>query len=75
MQARAGTLTNFLAGKIPATWPSARYDNLLIGWAGQTTMNSRTMSVGTAKYSSVATAARANLVTTRSWTITDGGVI
>ena len=56
------------------TLSTANYDALLIGWAGQTVQNGVTFSGGNSTYSPGAAAdARAKLIDTYSWTITDGG--
>ncbi|NDE15913.1 BspA family leucine-rich repeat surface protein [bacterium] len=49
------------------------YDQILIGWSGQAVRTGVAFNAGTAKYSTVAVAARAFLVG-QSWSITDGGM-
>ncbi len=51
------------------------YDALLNGWAAKTVENNVKFSGGNSKYSNAATAARATLTGTHSWTITDGGMV
>ena len=56
-------------------YPTANYDNLLIGWAPQNVNNGLTFNFGGAKYSAGAAAsARATLVS-KGWTIVDGGQV
>ena len=54
---------------------NSNYDALLIGWSGNTFLNSGvTMTVGSVKYSvGAAQTARNYLTGTKGWTITDGG--
>jgi len=55
---------------------TANYDSLLIGWAAQTLQNNVQFSGGFSKYSAGAPAtARANIISTYNWTITDGGQV
>jgi surface protein/parallel beta-helix repeat protein len=60
-----------------ATLSTENYDSLLIGWSSQLVKNSVQFHAGNSKYSNCsinnATAARAVLTDTYSWTITDGG--
>jgi surface protein len=57
-----------------ATLSTDNYNNLLIGWAGQTINNGVNFHGGNSKYSPGAAAdARAVLTGTYGWTITDGG--
>jgi surface protein len=56
------------------TLSTDNYNNLLIGWAGQTVNNDINFNGGNSKYSPGAAAdARAILTGTYNWTITDGG--
>lgn len=56
------------------TLSTANYDSLLIGWEGQALQNNVTFDGGNSKYSAGAAAtARANIISTYSWVITDGG--
>ncbi|MDY0102309.1 MAG: BspA family leucine-rich repeat surface protein [Lentimicrobium sp.] len=56
------------------TLSTANYNNLLIGWAGQTVNNGVNFHGGNSKYSPGAAAtARGVLTSTYNWTITDGG--
>lgn len=58
------------------TLSTANYDSLLIGWDAQTLQNNVQFSGGFSKYSAGAAAtARANIVNTYNWTITDGGQV
>lgn len=58
------------------TLPTANYDSLLIGWDSLPSLqNNVTFSGGGSQYSAGAAAtARANIVSTFNWTITDGGL-
>lgn len=56
------------------TLSTDNYNNLLIGWAGQTVNNDINFNGGNSRYSPGAAAeARAILTGTYNWTITDGG--
>ena len=56
-------------------YPTANYDNLLIGWSSQNVQNGVYIGFGTSKYSAGAAAsARATLVS-KGWTIIDGGQV
>jgi len=67
-------LNNFMAG---ATLSTVNYDALLVGWEAQAPSTGVTVDFGSSKYSigSSAEVARNELITTYSWTITDGGGI
>jgi hypothetical protein len=56
---------------------TVNYDLLLVSWEAQAPPNAVTISFDAAKYTigSAAEAARASLITTYGWTITDGGGI
>lgn len=66
-------LTNFLRG---GTLSTANYDALLLGWDAQSVQSGLNFHAGSSTYTgggAVATA-RANLISSDSWTITDGGI-
>lgn len=68
-------LTNFAASVLINT---SKYDALLIGWDAQSPKNnSLTPNFGFSRYTpgGAAEAARANLISTNLWTITDGGAV
>jgi surface protein len=69
--------TTNLSGIIRATtFSSANYSATLIGWAAQPFIRPNTVfAVGSVQYTAEAAAARATLVDTYGWTITDGGEI
>ncbi len=53
----------------------ANYDSLLVGWNRQTLRNSVTFDGGNSLYGSTqAQTARANMISSDGWTITDGGL-
>jgi len=55
---------------------TANYDSLLIGWDAQTLQNNVQFDGGFSKYSAGAAAtARANIISTYNWTISDGGQV
>tara|TARA_R110000772_G_C13036452_1_gene412394 strand:- start:167 stop:460 length:294 start_codon:yes stop_codon:yes gene_type:complete len=66
------SLNNFAAN---VTLPTARYDALLINWDAQNPLDGMSPDFGNSKYTAggTAAAARANLISTDGWTITDGG--
>jgi hypothetical protein len=66
-------LNNFMNG---VTMSTARYDALLINWDAQNPFNGMSPNFGGSTYTGggVAAAARANLISTDGWTITDGGI-
>jgi surface protein len=57
------------------TLPTARYDALLINWDAQDPFDGMSPDFGSSKYTAggTAAAARANLINTDGWVITDGG--
>jgi len=56
------------------TLSTANYESLLIGWNAQTLQSGVTFSGGSSKYcSAAAITARANMVESDAWIITDGG--
>ena len=67
-------LSNFMTG---VTLSTINYDALLIAWEAQAPNTGITVDFGSSEYSlgSSAATARANLISTYSWTITDGGGI
>tara|TARA_R100000789_G_scaffold5657_1_gene9710 strand:- start:3925 stop:8625 length:4701 start_codon:yes stop_codon:yes gene_type:complete len=64
--------TNFMREQ---TLSTANYDALLIAWDGQSVQSGLTLDFGNSKYTDGGTAAtaRANLISSDSWTISDGG--
>ena len=66
-------LANFARG---VTIPTARYDALLIKWDAQNPLDGMSPNFGTSTYTGggTAAAARANLISTDGWIITDGGI-
>jgi surface protein len=66
-------MTDMFSG---VTLSTLNYDNLLIGWSLLTLQSGVFFSGGNSQYSSgVAATARAYIITTYSWTITDGGQV
>tara|TARA_R110000803_G_scaffold68944_2_gene131059 strand:+ start:1838 stop:3760 length:1923 start_codon:yes stop_codon:yes gene_type:complete len=67
----------FMQGPNPVTLSVANYDALLIGWENQIVQNGLSIYFGNSKYTlgSAAATARASLISTYGWTITDGGGI
>jgi surface protein len=65
-------LNSFASG---VTLPTARYDALLINWDAQNPFDGMSPNFGSSTYTGggTAAAARANLISTDGWTITDGG--
>jgi outer membrane autotransporter protein len=59
------------------TLSTPNYDALLIGWDALELQNNVTFNGGNSKYTtgSVASIARANIISTDSWTFTDGGFV
>ena len=66
------TYTNFMKD---VTLSTANYDAILIAWAAQNAQDSEAVHFGDSEYTGggTAAAARADLISTDSWTITDGG--
>ena len=64
--------TNFLFG---GTLSTTNYDALLVGWEAQAPTSGITINFGGSQYTagSAAETARASLISTYGWTITDGG--
>ena len=67
-------ITDFMNGTKITT---VEYDKLLIAWNSQDAVNSLAVKFGTSQYTlgSAAATARASLISTDLWTITDGGGI
>jgi surface protein len=67
-----GGLNSFATG---VTLPTARYDSLLVNWDAQNPFDGMSPNFGSSKYTAggAAATARANLISTDGWTITDGG--
>ena len=61
-----------MSSKNPATFSTTNLDAIYNGWV--TVQSSKTISFGSAKYSSSGTAGRNYLTGTKLWTITDGGL-
>lgn len=68
-----GDLDNFATN---VTLPTSRYDALLINWDAQNPFDGMSPNFGNSKYTGggTAAAARANLIATDGWSITDGGI-
>ena len=64
-------LSNFMS----ITLPTSRYDALLVNWDAQDPLDNLAPHFGSSQYTAggTAAAARANLISTDGWTITDGG--
>ena len=71
---KVNVFTDFLLGAKVST---TEYDKLLISWAGQNAVDSLAVNFGTSQYTlgGSAASARADLISTDLWTITDGGGI
>ena len=69
-----GGFTNFMNS---VTLPTARYDALLVNWDAQDPLDNLVPNFGSSQYTAggTAAAARANLISTDGWTITDGGTV
>ena len=68
-------LTNFMATKTPITFSTTNLNAIYNGWSTQTLKPNLTISFGTAKYTSAATAGRNILIgSPKLWAITDGGI-
>ena len=70
--ANVTNFTNFMGSKTPATFSTTNLDAIYNGWV--TVQSGRTITFGTAKYSSAGVAGRNYLTGTKLWTITDGGL-
>ena len=66
---------NFMATKTPATFSTTNLDAIYNGWSLQQVLYGLTIDFGTAEYTAAATAGRAVLTGTASWTINDGGQV
>ena len=65
---------DFMLGKTPSTFSASNLDAIYNGWSSRTVGSGKTISFGTAKYTSAGTAGRNILTSTYGWTITDGGI-
>ena len=54
-------------------YPTANYDNLLMGWSSQNVQNGVYIGFGTSKYSAGAAASARQTLINKGWTILDGG--
>jgi len=70
-------VTNFVNFALFVTIPTADYDDILIAWEAQAPLTGRSVHFGNSKYTAggAAQAAKASLINTYGWTITDGGGI
>jgi len=70
-------VANFADFMTGVTLPTARYDATLIAWDAQNPIDGLSVNFGGSKYTlgSPAATARANLVSTDSWVLTDGGSV
>jgi surface protein len=71
-------VSNFVNFMVAATGLSTtNYDLLLVGWEAQAPLTGKSINFGGSKYTlgSAAATARASLISTYGWTITDGGGI
>ena len=67
--------TNFMSGKIPATFSTTNLDAIYNGWSSRAVLPSKSITFGTAKRTAASTAGRAILTNSPNlWTITDGGI-
>ena len=68
----ATNLTHFFQG---STLTTARYDAVLVSWAGQTVTSGLNVNFGTSEFTSggAAETARTSLINDDGWTISDGG--
>jgi surface protein len=71
------SVTNFINFLSSVTLPTSRYDSLLINYEAQAPNTGLNFHAGNSQYTAggAAEAARTNLATTYSWTITDGGSV
>ena len=67
------SVTSMAAMFTNVTLSTANYDAILIGWDAQVLQNGVTFDGGNSKYCD-GEAARDNMITNDSWTITDGGI-
>jgi surface protein len=66
--------TSFMDGKTPLTFSTTNLNAIYNGWSTKNPKPNRSISFGTAKYTSASSAGRAVLTGTYGWTITDGGI-
>ena len=69
------TVSGFQFFMTLVTLPTARYDALLVNWDAQDPLDNLVPTFGNSKYTAggTAAAARANLISTDGWSISDGG--
>ena len=69
------TFVNFMNTKNTTTFSTTNLDAIYNGWSTRPVLASKSISFGTAKYTSAASAGRAILTSAPNlWTITDGGI-
>lgn len=67
--------TSFMLGKTPATFSTANLDAIYNGWSSRPVQPNLSITFGTAKYTSAASAGRSILTSApNNWTIVDGGL-
>ena len=66
--------SSFMSNKTPLTFSTTNLDAIYNGWSTKNPQIGRTITFGTAKYTSASSADRAVLTGTYGWTITDGGI-
>jgi len=66
---------SFLGSKTPSTFSSTNLDAIYNGWSQLNVQPNLAIDFGTAKYSSTGVAGRDYLVSSKSWTIIDGGLV
>ena len=70
------SMINFMTGKSSANYNTSYYDNILNSWVALPGLeNNVGLNMGSIKYTAAGAASRNTLVTTKGWTISDGGQI
>jgi surface protein len=65
----------FMQQKTTANFSTANLDAIYNGWSSRSVQSNKSISFGTAKYTSAGAAGRAKLISTYGWTIVDGGQV
>jgi len=63
----------FMQQKTTANFSTTNLDAIYNGWSSRSVQSNKSISFGTAKYTSAGAAGRAKLISTYGWTIVDGG--
>jgi surface protein len=70
---QVANFAGFMQQKTTANFSTTNLDAIYNGWSSRSVQSNKSISFGTAKYTSAGAAGRAKLISTYGWTIVDGG--